>query len=382
MKDTRSTIAQVNHDEIIEAAGGSVKAATLTGQQQYSTPTEWAEIFTGLLPDRYPAIALDPQCAGANLLRPFAWNTIKAGFDIDRRFEEDETASNLTRITGNCVKIWEILDDLFPDIKFDCQVANPPFGLRWNDEDSTEYTWRKIMERASSKGFGYFIANHKTMERVGITKHPWVYLYQIFPKDFFPKTEVEPGVVHWCVDPGVRAESGAVIVRYETLDRYAHDTELRAVRQRFYSYTGDNLDTEELKHALASVGAVLKEESRPQSAHNIWLDRAGMLQMYLSTRSTIKRKLSREEIMRLYGVKGCHPLALTTDAQTRKLLRELLDSGFYTMEEAARVAIASALAEVEELACPIMPVTDFERVAYADELDYLECAGAGESPCV
>jgi predicted Fe-S protein YdhL (DUF1289 family) len=70
-------------------------------------------------------------------------------------------------------------------------------------------------------------------------------------------------------------------------------------------------------------------------------------------------------------VDDCHPLTLTTEAETRKLLRSLVASGAYTIEPKAEAAIQAALAEVKTLAVPLMPVTDFERVAYTDELETL-----------
>jgi len=101
----------------------------------------------------------------------------------------------------------------------------------------------------------------------------------------------------------------------------------------------------------------------------------GKLATYLSTRSQVKFKLTRDHILQLERIKGSHPLALTTERETRKLLSQLIDCGFYTIEPKALKAIQEALAQVA-MAVPIMPITDFERVAYTDEEDHLLCVKA------
>jgi SNF2 family DNA or RNA helicase len=77
--------------------------------------------------------------------------------------------------------------------------------------------------------------------------------------------------------------------------------------------------------------------------------------------------------MRLIRINRCHPLTLTTETETRKLMHEYLMGGVYTIEPAAKVAIAEALREVASLACPLRPVTELEVVAYADEEERLMC---------
>jgi len=183
VNDQRSTINSVNLQAVLDAAA-SAKAAILSGQQQYSTQVTWATFLGGLLPSQNPAVAFDPQCAGGNLLRyGLGWRPDRYGFEIDARYAE--TSDDVTRVIANCVKCWETLDDLFPDVRFDCQVANPPFGIRWKTRagpaDSTLHTWAKITERAAPNGFGYFIANRSTLEAHRLHEHPWVYLYQTFP---------------------------------------------------------------------------------------------------------------------------------------------------------------------------------------------------------
>jgi hypothetical protein len=132
-----------------------------------------------------------------------------------------------------------------------------------------------------------------------------------------------------------------------------------------------NVDVWKVRQAWEQLAEVLTEEAEHRSPWNVWLAPDGKLRIYLSLRYQIKRKLSREDVQRLSRVHDCHPLALTTETETRSLLRELADSGAYTIQPEAAAAIRSALEDVARISAPIMPVTDFERVAYADELDSL-----------
>lgn len=164
-----------NLQEIMDASV-SAKRAMLGGQQQYETPVRFAEFFASLMPSRFATAVFDPQCAKGNL--PSGTNTNhKCGFEIDSsRFHNAN--DSIRRVIGNCVKAWEALDDLYPSLKFDRQIANPPFGILWSVStrtqgvDSTEHTWNNIIQRAAASGFGYFIANYKTIERLKLHKRP------------------------------------------------------------------------------------------------------------------------------------------------------------------------------------------------------------------
>lgn len=83
--------------------------------------------------------------------------------------------------------------------------------------------------------------------------------------------------------------------------------------------------------------------------------------------------LSRDEMVKLARIDKCHPLTLVQEVETRRLLEYFLSVGIYTIQPEARAAITAALEQSKTAACPIMPATNFETVAYADELDRLEC---------
>lgn len=365
ISQARSTIDLLNLDEVLQASS-SKASAVRQGQAQYETPKELAVAFAGLLPSRYPKTVFDPQCAGGNLFNGiFADNQL--GIEIDKRHA---AANNV--ITGNCVDIAETIADVFPDKRFDCIVANPPFGLRWKTPtgniDSTEYTWELVQRFAAPRGAGYFIANHVTIERLGIHNHPWVYLYQRFPEGIWKDVAVQIGVVHWCAHE-------TAIRKSHVWDHIPDADEIgllynSSMRNYFPDHSGLIGGAD-----LGLLHKVVSEERRKLPEHNIWLNERGFLRTYLSTRR--RTKLTPTDINDLVRVDGAHPLALTPERSTRLVLSRLIDGGIYTISDDARAAITDALAAVASMATPIMPVTDFEMVAYADEEDRLVARTAG-----
>ena len=381
LKDQRSTIAPENIQALVDAAT-SIKGATLTGQQQYSTPPEWAELFASQLPSQTPSTRLDPQCAAGNLLSegfPKWHRGFTAGIEIDRRLNSDHHPAQLA--TGNCVTAWSLLEDHYPEVNFVCQVANPPFGIHWklpdgSSMDSTEYTWKMIQRFAAKDGYGYFVANHKTIERLGLHEHPWTYLYQKFPVGMWNKVDVAVGVIHWHRTDDTRDK--APVIEFDTLEPNLYKEATKKLAPNV-SYFNSNATTEpDLTNVWKTVQQVLAEESQPKP-HNVYLNK-GRIQIHLSTRFKLDRKLKRDEILQLSRMDNCHPLRLTTETETRRILQAFIAQGIYTVSPEAEQAIKEALEQAGGAITPIMQPTDFELVGYADECESLLCTNGEGFP--
>lgn len=342
MKEQRSTTANENIQEILDAEGSASRALN-AGAAQYFTPTWFVDQCNARLPLRSPFTVFDPQIGEGALVNLGSWGTAKFGCDIDNRLEDQQARFNI--IKANCVKVFEVIDDLYPDLRWVCANANPPFSKSWkladgSTIDATAWTWKLVTKRAN---FGFFIANHPTLVKLGIDKHEWVYHY-----------ETHDGNKLW---KGMRdtLKIGVAFWKRPDWDRIGH------------TYTSD------LNVAWTKVKQVIDHEKSIRPKFNIYLDRAGYLRTYLSLRSEIKLKISRDQILHLNRINECHPLTLTTEKEARQLLMDLVNCGIYTVEPAALTAIKEALDSVNSMACPIMPVTDFETVAYADEEEALTC---------
>ncbi len=395
IKDARSGIENENIQEVLDAAV-SAKHAVQGGQQQYQTPPWLARGLVSQLPFSSLNTAFDPQCAGGNLIRAISAQHYY-GTEIDRRFEDEEEAARTSltgrntwdkpveRIIGSCVHTFEVMDEIFPNLRFPCIMSNPPFGIRWKladgeTIDSTEWTWKMIKKRLSTNGCGFLISNAKTIEKLGIHDDPWVYLYQRFPAGgIWENCDVELGVVHFGNIAGRQRHQKVwdhVPDEHQLFDYgriIKNDLHQPPGQPYWYSPYGDH----QLHLDWSNLTKIIKEENLDRPKFNIYLGKDSALRTYLSTRAQVKIK--DEEIVKLHRINGCHPLTLTTERETRKLLYQFINDGIYTIQPEARKAIADALQEVASMACPIMPVTDFELVAYADEEETLKCKAVHEA---
>lgn len=345
--EQRSTTASENLQEILDA-GGSAGQTLFTGQQQYMTPRWFAEQCQAKLGITRPATIIDPQVGDGALvaLDPYAYGCLRFGVDIDNRLEKSATYCNL--VIANIVKVDGILQDIAPDIRFLCANANPPFDKRWKvgdgskTMDSTWYTWDFVTRYGTC---GYFIANDKTIRELGLNTHLWAFDYETRKASDLWKglsDSLTIGVVFW--------------------RRPLDQTQTPA-----FTPAG------QASAIWEQVKNIVNEEKVSRPDFNIYLDDDGSLRTYLSFRKQCKLKLTQPDIVKLHKINHCHPLTLTTEKESRVLMRDLVECGFYTIQPEAKAAIDDALAQVNTLACPIMPVTDFEHVAYADEEDELAC---------
>lgn len=335
--EARSSVDQSNISEVLDA--DMSKGMFGGSQAQYFTPHDLALELANKLPTRSPASAIDPQCGEGALLKPLdQWNT-RMGCELDNRITY---IANTQLITSSCTKVWDIIEDLYPNMRWVCGVANVPFGRKWkiNDRmvDSTQATWDFLIKHCLH---GYLISNRSTIEKLGLNKSPLVY-------DYITRKASD----YW---NNMRA-----------------DTEIGVV---FFQHKNDSTYTPVygLKDQWAKIKQIVDDEKALRPRYNIFLDHSGILKTYLSIRSTVKLKISWDDVQKLHRINDCHPLALTTEKETRVLMKSLVQCGVYTIEPAAKKAIADALAEVNQLATPLMPVSDFESVAWTDEEDELVC---------
>ena len=380
MKDARSGLINENIQEVVDAAV-SAKHALAGFQNQYQTPEWLAKALVTLLP-REPysyltgnancASVVDPQGAGGHLVKAVKGYG-KVVFELDNRFKKEDD-ENITRITGNCVRVGELLDELYSGTRFGCIVSNPPFGIRWKTKDgsidSTEWTWQFIQARLAESGFGFIISNVDTLRRLGVHTHRYTYLFQEFPAGgIWENCNVKLGVAHF-QNAGSYWQKQPLVEK--VWDHVPTEMEIEGLWPQVGPCVRSCRPYHTLDfHAMEKIDAILSEERSEKSKWNVYLGKDDRLRTYLSTYSNMK--LKRDDIAMLTRVQNCHPLSLTVEKETRQILKKLVDCGVYTVEPAAKAAINAALDAVKSQACPIRPVTDFELVAYGGEEEKLVC---------
>jgi len=295
--------------------------------EQYFTPDSLARELMDKLPIRHPATIFDPQCGEGALLNCAPGWPAKYGIELD----DSKNPGGVQVIHANCLRVFEAVTDVAPTLRFVVANANVPFGRRWkmrNGEsiDSTLATWRFVTNHANC---GFLIGNATTIEKLLIhesTEKIDVFYYerrQAFQYWDGLRPELQIGVLCWKrrdANGGPVADSGPNAVSF-TPPGAASVTWIQ-------------------------IRSIIEEEKLTRPQFNIFLDHAGFLKTYLSQRSTFKLKLTPEQIGRLHRLNGCHPLGLTTEKETRDLMKQLVSCGLYTLQPQAQEAIERALADV------------------------------------
>ena len=98
----------------------------------YYTPEAMAETLKGYV-DFTPTAVYDPTCGQGNLLSVFPEGVPKYGQEIDAA-ELDKARERLRNFHGFAGDT--LTNDGFPDMRFDCIVANPPFSVKWTPNDA------------------------------------------------------------------------------------------------------------------------------------------------------------------------------------------------------------------------------------------------------
>lgn len=98
----------------------------------FYTSDAMAETLKGYV-DFEPTAVYDPTCGQGNLLSVFPDDLPKYGQEIDAA-ELDKARERLRNFHGFAGDT--LTNDGFPDMRFDCIVANPPFSVKWTPNDA------------------------------------------------------------------------------------------------------------------------------------------------------------------------------------------------------------------------------------------------------
>jgi len=344
MTEHRSGFDPQNLDALVKT-GMSGRALKRSGQGQYYTPPELAAEIRQHLLVRHgePPNVFDPQCGEGALLRDWPMRTRTYGWEIDHRLGGFQPGREHQHYHASCLEMAELLAGLEDSdlLEVACVVANPPFSLDWKQADgtridSTLWTW----QYSTAVGrYGCLLTLSSIADRLNLgLGNPLIY-----------QIDRRPLGQYW---PGMRQEHELALIYWE------HEPDRR---ECYLSPTGC------ARHFDAAYEIIQEERGNPPS-HNLTLDRRGRIHTYLSTRDKRIRGLSAREFQRLACLGSKRPMALVPEKQTRELLRSLVAEQTYTISPECEAAINEALSQAQHAAVPIMPVTDFQRVAYCDEV--------------
>lgn len=352
-QSARSTIDPQNLQEVLDATH-TLGNALQKGQAQYETPPHIANAVAQRLQRMFGSPTygvIDPQCASGKLLDAFPSLVTTYGFEIDRRFEDDEKMDGIKvrgprRLTANCVKAAQLWAELYPEARWDCMVANYPFGVKFKHPDHPE----GIHAADWTMEFGMRHTRYGAI--IGTSAD----IYRLKEDPRWKPNVVGLGAYEW-----PDADVTVSVLYYDA-------KKARAAAHMSPGFKGGNDLTRWDEFCRA-----YREENRSLPPFNVYLDEQGRIRTYLSTRKRLTKRIPDEMVRRLHKLNLCLPATVCVDKEARVMVDQLVQSGHFLFEPAAQEALAQAAKDAQAAAVPLMPVTEFERVAYCDEMERLTC---------
>lgn len=371
------------------------------GLQQYFTPEPWARALSYALPTLRRTVA-DLHCGDGSLLRGIANMTTRevAGLDLDplattggpKTWQASHPALPMPlreMAHGDVLDFYPLAMEA--ELAFDLIVANPPFSLNWpavhetlaqgpdgkitRTLDSTHATLRMLPNLLTQRGEALLIANQSTLQRL-FREHPQdfshAWLWAALPS-FFPGVGAEIGALYLAKDHG----QGPVTATITTTDPDAASYQMDKLRRDHF--TADcvthpwEVDGSTLRIFIA-VAQEMERRRDPNASHaNVTLDTEGNLRVWVSAFQEYSQSIEKRLMDFLRGIHRKHPLSLTLQRGTRMALKEMLDTGAWSIDPAARAAIEEALASFDRDRAPLSPVSEIQRIGWIDDAEELRC---------
>lgn len=422
MKDVGSGIDATCVEEVL----GSAENAAQKGQSQFQTPIEFAKVISPLLPPTRDTI-VDLTAGAGQLLAGLTVSDTSHLLAVEiqkmNNAKLDRPAYDPVhwgRITGDATLVFPLL--VSAGFRADLFALNPPYDVHMYRErlvslfesdldsvvtafratdpnlkdtliDSTIAIWLMSLDRMTVRGEGVLIANHATMERLvfgpdaphaALSNHVWAR----FVMDGNPMTNDKKS--RWQDDYKTEiiyfARAHTSGCRY-TVTELADVNQLsmaigRTQRHRyrlglavmFSNQTQQDPSTVEVFDAV-------KEEWRQRTRkdglyrddYNIWLDAQGCIQTQLSRFDLLNHKVDRELASRLHSMKGRRPMDLVMQVATRTAVKEAVNGTMWRVHPDLPKAVARAIAEYDAVRAPLNPLSDAQRLGFADEERWLTC---------
>lgn len=367
------------------------------GLQQYFTPEPWARALAHALPALRRSI-VDLHCGDGSLLRGTANASTREvmGLDLDplattggpKAWQASHPSLPpplRAHFHGDVLDFYPLALDA--EAAFDLIVANPPFSLSWpvvhetlaqgsgDTLDSTLATLRMLPHLLTLRGEAMMIANQSTLRRLFRDhavdfQHAWLWVEM---PPFFQGVSAEIGAVFLAKDH----DKGPITAAITTRDPHAAALELDKLRADHFSadcvthpweLTGGTM------RVFSSVGDEMERRRDPDASQaNLTLDTDGLLRVWISAFQERSTTIEDRLMKFLRGLHRKHPLGLTLQRGTRMALTEMLDSGAWTIDPAARAAIDDALATFDRDRAPLSPVSEIQRIGWIDDAEDLLC---------
>jgi len=433
--------------EILQPFFESAANAAEKGQSQFFTPVEFAAILAAGLPKTRPAL-VDLNCGIGNLLQASAtpetiWlfgadidpcriqspkpkvQSPKSDFRPETLDERLKPALPVKRITCDATKLYPLLHDV--SFLADLFVLNPPWRLYWYRDrlaalahsevpavrmafkekesratgmpdaciDSTIATLMMALDRCTSYGEGYLIANNATLERLlfkegavhgALARHIWLHL--VIPgnpmtgldvckwhdkADASPnETEFKTGVIYFARDHTTGPKTLNLNLPLNLMP--AELAAARAYRQGAEIRTAHFCNNDQPEYWQAVKERVAELEGKESKVPwNLWLNAGGRIKTALSLYETKSRKVDKAQVDRLFALNDQRPMELVLQRATRDDLLDVAERQGWRVQPVLLQAVRQAIHQYHAARAPLYPLPEIQRLGYLDEADAIEC---------
>jgi len=377
-------------DEVL-ASSDSILTKTMyggkKGLQQFYSPPELARLVASVIGDR--AVVLDPTAGDGMLLSELPM-TLRYGIEIDKDQIKNSKEANrgYNALRGDVQHIYTLLRQTLP--AWDAIVANPPFGLQWEDPsyrdgkatNSAVLTWVYSSRLLDDSGQLIFVCGRDRFYRQIEKLDENASTYAVIECDNLFDNVTIPCVVAFAIHAGIRS---ATSTGYET----------RAMPREMLDLAGDWVrglrdKARDPYHSLARSGAYGHHRSEALTKIQTEYDR----------RLEGRVKANREYDAILVGGKaiqwmpsGFAQLALNTEndqyafhglngqpvtyfAQNERLWVKMLsyaDRGILTVDPKLIVAIEDVVGGIRRERIPLYHVKPTMRLGFLTDVEILKC---------
>lgn len=367
--------------------------------QQYFTPYDWAEALAVPLTYCRPVIT-DLHCGSGNLPSAAANDTTVhlLGHDLDpkARIRKHPDFPNLKRsvIHHDITKTFPLLEDT--GSRFDLLTLNPPFSLRWKQDDlpslrgsdegeikgkfidSTHATIRMANALMAPKGEALIICNTQAYERLvakypGDFKHLWL---AVKMPSFFPGVPKSLSVTALYLAKWHHGKTEDVSLQPRDAGELAgqladiRDTRRprgKGITETFQAYPDTFRTFEAVKDEIA------RRLKHRKSIPNISLDADGNIRTNLTSYQKHSVSITPDQARALKSLHGAHPYQLVLQKASRNALDKLVNSGVWTICPGAKDAIQKAIASYNHGRVSLTPLNPIQRLGWIDEEESILC---------
>ena len=367
-------------EEVLASSKTILSPSMYTGEkglQQFFTPEPVASWIADVVGRGHPT--MDPTAGSGNLLKPHLESN-RFGIEIDKDWTGKDCPYDV--IQGDLQEIYPLAHRI--GMTFPVILANPPFGLSWQDPtlnegravNSTVLCYQYCLNLLDEFGQGALICGRDRLEREILPLPEARHIYAIVDvPDLFGESVSLPCSIVFFANT-IRDSAGQP---YRT-ERAAGELD-ESLSRYIYSQRGASASVLNLydPSEIQRLWRALKEEYKRQKKNHEKPDYAITLhskRIKVRFRAFQEIALHRHDhrlLQTVLNLDGLTPSYFAVNRGFWKDINNLLDGGYLTISPDAKSAIEKILQDAELSTCPLYPIKPQQRLGFLTDAESVRC---------